>query len=126
MMKHRIKMKLQRGVSLLEVMMTAFVVVVGLLVVMSSFVAMAKSNRYSERMDIANSLLQLEMEQIRNQPYASIASVEGEYSVDFPDHPDFRKEVIVNDMGNIKKIVVNIYFEKDRRRAQATTMVAKL
>jgi Tfp pilus assembly protein PilV len=119
-------MKLQKGVSLLEVMMTAFVVAVGLLVVMSSFVAMAKSNRYSERMDIANTLLQLEMEQIRNQPYANIASEAGEYSVDYPDHPDFRKEIAVTDMGNVKQIVVNIYFEKDRRRAQATTMVAKL
>jgi Tfp pilus assembly protein PilV len=108
-------------------MVTAFVIVIGLLVVMSSFVAIAKSNRYSERMDIANSLLQLEMERMRNQPYANIASEFGEYWADYPDHPDFRKEISVTEFGgSVKQIVVDIYFEKDRRRAQATTMIAQL
>jgi len=123
----KVKQSMQRGVSLLEVMVTAFVVVVGLVVVMSSFVATAKSSRYSERMDIANTLLQLEMERTRNQPYSAIQSESGEYWSDYPDHPDYRKEITVTQFGgSVKQIVVNIYFEKDRRRAQALTMVAQL
>jgi prepilin-type N-terminal cleavage/methylation domain-containing protein len=123
----KVKRSMQRGVSLLEVMVTAFVVAVGLVVVMSSFVATAKSNRYSERMDIANTLLQLEMERTRNQPYSAIESEYGEYESDYADHPDYRKEIIVTQFGgSVKQIVVNIYFEKDRRRAQALTMIAQL
>ncbi|MBU0691178.1 hypothetical protein KKH18_05110 [bacterium] len=123
----KIRKSMQKGVSLLEVMMTAFIVVVGLVVVMSSFVATAKSSRYSERMDIANTLLQLEMERMRNQAYSAIESETGEYWYDYPDHPDFRKEILVTQFGgSVKQIVVNIYFENDRRCAQATTMVAQL
>ena len=118
---------MQKGVTLLEVLVTAFVVVVGLVVVMSSFVATAKSNRYSERMDIANTLLQLEMERMRNQAYSNIVSEYGQYSVDYPDHPDFRKEITVTPIGgSVKQIVVDIYFEGDRRRAEAITMVAQM
>lgn len=123
----KVKKNMQKGVGLLEIMMTAFIVVVGLVVVMSSFVATAKSSRYSERMDIANTLLQLEMEQLRNQPYSDIESADGEYWYDYPDHPDFRKEILVTQFGgSVKQIEVNIYFENDRRRAQALTMVAQL
>lgn len=123
----KVRKSMQKGVSLLEVMVTAFVVVVGLVVVMSSFVATAKSSRYSERMDVANTLLQLEMERMRNQPYADIESEYGDYWSDYPDHPDFRKEILVTQVGgNVKQIVVSIFFENDRRRAQATTMVAHL
>ncbi len=53
--------KLQAGVSLLEVLVTIMIVTGGLLVVMSSFVGIAKSNRYVEKMETANSLLRLEL-----------------------------------------------------------------
>jgi Tfp pilus assembly protein PilV len=123
----KVKKQMQRGITLLEVMVTAFVVVVGLVVVMSSFVATAKSSRYSERMDIANTLLQLEMERMRNQAYADIESELGAYNEDYPDHPDYRKEITVTQFGgSVKQIVVDIYFENDRRRAEALTMIAKL
>ncbi|MBU0507331.1 prepilin-type N-terminal cleavage/methylation domain-containing protein, partial [bacterium] len=46
----------QAGISMIEVLITMFLVMVCLLVVMTSFVAVAKSSRYSERMDVAASL----------------------------------------------------------------------
>jgi hypothetical protein len=107
-------------------MMTAFVVTIGLLVVMSSFVAIAKSQRYSEQMDLANALLRMEMERVRNMDYDDVASEEGDYYTDYAEFPSYRKSIYVAEDGNIKRIEVKIYFEDDRRRAQAQTIIAEL
>jgi Tfp pilus assembly protein PilV len=115
----------QKGLSILEVLVTMFLVAMGLLVVMTSFVAIAKSHRYSERMDVANTLARMEMERIRNLPYANIASGEGAYS-EYPDHPDYRHQVTVTDHGTAKEILLQIYFENDRRRAEVRTYVTNL
>jgi Tfp pilus assembly protein PilV len=125
-MKTKRLKRAQRGVSLIEVVMTAFVIVVGLLVVMSSFVAIAKSQRYSERMDLANALLRMEMERVRNQDYDDVVAIEGEYFIDFPDQPEYRKQIGVTENDNVKTVEVGIYFENDRRRVVATTMLANL
>jgi Tfp pilus assembly protein PilV len=115
----------QGGFSMLEIMVTVFLVTMGLLVVMTSFVAIAKSQRYSERMDIAASLARLEMERIRNRTYANVQSETGAYS-EYPEHPDFRHEAAVTDLGTAKKVVLRIYFEHDRRRAELVTYVSNL
>jgi prepilin-type N-terminal cleavage/methylation domain-containing protein len=115
----------QSGFSMIEVLVTVFLVTLGLLVVMTSFVAISKAQRYSERMDTASALARLEMERIRNRPYLNIQSEVGAYS-EYPDHPDFRHEVIVTEAGNIKQITLRIYFEKDRRRAEVVTYVANM
>lgn len=115
---------LQRGVSLLEVLVTTVIVTTGLLVVMSSFVAMAKSNRYAGKMEVANNLLRLELENVRNQDYSAIQSrsLYGAYE----DLPEFERQITVTEQGNVKQVLVQIYFENGRRVAQATTMVAHL
>jgi prepilin-type N-terminal cleavage/methylation domain-containing protein len=115
----------QSGFSMLEIMVTLFLVTLGLLVVMTSFVAIGKAHRYSERMDVAASLVRLEMERIRNQPYANIQSEIGAYN-EYLDHPDYRHEVAVTDMGNVKEVVLRIYFENDRRRSEVRTFVSNL
>ena len=89
----------QGGFSMLEIIVTVFLVTMGLLVVMSSFVAIGKAHRYSERMDTAASLARLEMERIRNRTYATIQSEVGAYS-EYPEHPDYRHEVAVTDLGS--------------------------
>jgi Tfp pilus assembly protein PilV len=115
---------LQRGVSLLEILVTTVIVTTGLLVVMSSFVAMAKSNRYAGKMEIANNLLRLELENVRNQSYSEIQSL----SLDgiYTDLPEFERRITVTEQSNVKQVLVQIYFENGRRVAQATTMVAQL
>ncbi|RPH95058.1 hypothetical protein EHM69_05550 [candidate division KSB1 bacterium] len=121
----KLRKKSQSGFSMLEILITTFLVTMGLLVVMTSFVAIAKSNRYSERMDIATTLAKLELESIRNQSYALIQSETGSYS-EYPDHPDYRHETVVNDLGSVKEITLRIYFENDRRRAEMITYVSNM
>lgn len=116
---------MQSGFSMLEIMVTLFLVTLGLLVVMTSFIAIGKSHRYSERMDVAASLVRLEMERIRNQPFASIQSEIGAYS-EYMDHPDYRHESSVTDLGNVKEIVLRIYYENDQRRTEVRTYVSNL
>jgi len=115
----------QSGLGMLEIMITIFLVMLGLLVVMTSFVAISKSERYGERMNVATNLARMEMERIRNLTYANIHSITGAYS-EYPDQPDFRHEVVVNDHGTIKEVILRVYFEKDRRRAEMRTYVSNL
>jgi len=115
----------QAGLGMLEVFITTFIVIMGLLVVMSSFVAIAKSNRHSERMNAAMSLARMEMERVRNLPYATIQSETGVYG-EYAEHPDYRHELVVVDNSGVKSIILRIYFENDRRRAEFTTHVTNL
>ena len=114
-----------RGMSMLELLITVFVVIMGLLVVVTAFVAVAKSNRYSERMDTANTLMRLEMERMRNQSYAAIQSETGAYG-EFPEYPDYRHTTTVRDLVTVKEVKVDILFEHYRRRAEVLTYVANL
>jgi len=118
--------KWQKGISLLEVLVTTLIVTGGLLVVMASFVGIAKSNRYVEQMETANTLLRLELETVRNVSYATIQSASGDYNESFNDQPNFRRNVIVTELGRVKRVTVQIYFDNDRHFAEATTMVAQL
>lgn len=122
----RFARKWQAGVTLLEVMVTILIVTGGLVVVMASFVGIAKSNRYVEKMETANSLLRWELETIRNNRFADILSAESSYGSAYSDQPEFRKSILVTELGNVKRITVQIHFDDDKRRAEATTMVAQL
>ena len=115
----------QGGFSMLEIIVTIFLVTLGLLVVMTSFVAISKAHRYSERMDTAASLARLEMERIRNRTFATIQPEVGAYS-EYPEHPDYRHETAVTDLGSAKQITLRIYFENDRRRTEVITYVSNL
>lgn len=117
--------KTRGGFSLIEILITMFLVLLGLLVVLSSMVAMAKSSRYSQRMDIANSLARFEMERVRNMPFDNVVSETGAYG-EFPQHPDYRHEIVVTASGTVKQVVVRVFFEGDRRRAEMITFVADL
>jgi len=115
----------QSGISLIELMVTMFLVMLGLIVVMGSFVATAKSNRFGERVDVANSIIKLEMERMRNMRFADIVSEEGDYG-EYASYPDYRHNTTVTDQGTVKQIDVIIYFENDRRSETVTTYVSSL
>ncbi len=117
--------KRQSGISLIEVMVTMFLVMLGLVVVMGSFVANAKSNRFGTRVDVANSIVKLEMERMRNMRFADIVSEEGDYG-EYSSYPDYRHVTTVIDQGTIKQIDVTVYFENDRRSETVTTYVSNL
>ena len=122
----RVMRKMQAGVSLLEVLVTILIVTGGLVVVMASFVGIAKSNRYVEKMETANSLLRLELETVRNDRFVDIVTSDSDYGNAFSDQPDFRRKVLVTDLGNVKRVTVQILFDADKHVAEATTMVAQL
>ncbi|MBI5059422.1 hypothetical protein HZB60_06540 [candidate division KSB1 bacterium] len=115
----------QSGISMLEVMVTMFLIMIGLLVVMSAMVATAKSSRYSQRMETANSLLRMEMERVKNMDWPDIASETAAYG-EFADHPDFRHTLSVTEDGRIKRIELTILFEQDRRSAVAITSISDM
>ena len=117
--------KTQRGFGMLEVLISTFLVILGLLVIMSSMVAMAKSNRYSQRMDVANSLARREMERIRNTNFDDIANENGAYG-EYTDFPDYRHVVEITTQGNLKQVRLQVFFENDRRRAELVTFIADL
>ena len=118
--------KWQAGISLLEVLVTTLIVTGGLVVVMASFVGIAKSNRYVEKMETANNLLRLEMKNLRNNEYGAIQSLSGDSNESFSDQPDFRRRITVTDLGSVKRVTVQIFFNDDHHVAEATTMVANL
>lgn len=117
--------KATAGFGMLEVLISTFLVILGLLVVLSSIVATAKASRYSERMDVANTLARREMERVRNLNFDAILSEEGAYG-EYTEIPDFRHEVTVSNVGTLKEVLVRIHFENDRRSAQIVTFVANL
>lgn len=119
------KKRMDRGITLIEVMMTMFLVAVGMLAVTSTMVATAKASRYSQRIDIANSLIRMEMERVRNMNFDTIANESGEYG-EYADHPNYRHQVAVTDNGDSKQIIVRIFFDNDVRSAEATTIIADM
>jgi Tfp pilus assembly protein PilV len=117
--------RIQAGLSMMEVMVTLLLVTLGMLVVMSSFIAISKAQHYGERMETATTLMRMEMERIRNMPYANVRAETGAYR-EYTDYPEYRHEVAVTDLGSTKQITLRIYFEHDRRRVEGTTFVANL
>jgi len=121
-MKRRRK---ERGMTLLEVLVATVVLVVGFLIIISSFVAMARANRYSERQDIAIQLASRVMEDMRNQKFADIQSEEGSYN-EYYGFPEFRHKTEVVTVGQVKEVIVEIYFDNDRKRVKLVSYCANM
>lgn len=110
---------------MLEVLVASVVLVVGFLIIISSFVAMARANRYSEKQDIAIQLASRVMEDMRNQGFATIQSEEGSYNEYF-DHPHFRHRADVATVGQVKEITVEIFFDDDRKQVKLVSYLADM
>jgi len=64
----------QRGFTLIEVMVTIFILVVGLLGLYSTVVGVIQGNAHSKNISTATTLAQDKVEALRNQSYASLSS----------------------------------------------------
>jgi Tfp pilus assembly protein PilV len=115
----------QAGISMLEIVITLFIVMLGLLVVMASFLAISKSHRYAEKMEIATTLAKFEMERIRNRDFDAVQTETGSYS-EYPEHQDFRHEIAVTQNGTLKQVMLRIYFDHDNRCAVLQTYITSL
>jgi Tfp pilus assembly protein PilV len=114
-----------KGITLIEVLLATVVLVLGFLIIVSSFIAMAKSDRYSEKQDKAIQLANRVMEDMRNRTFAQIQCETGTFG-EYPNFPDYRHEVVVNTVGRVKKVTVNIYFDKNHRKISLDTFFANM
>jgi hypothetical protein len=122
---HRQARPFQSGFGMLEIVITMFLVLIGLLVVASSYLAIARAQHYSERMDTATMIVSREMERIRNRSWDLIQDETGDFG-EYPESPDFRHTVAVETIGTLKQVTLRVYFDQDRRRSEVVTYVANL
>ncbi len=114
-----------QGVTLIEVLLATVILVVGFPIIASSFVAMARSNRYSEKQDKAVQLATRVMEDMRNRRFTQIQNETGAYG-EYPDFPNYRHEVVVTNVGQVKKVTVHIFFDKNRRKVTLDSFFANM
>ncbi len=104
-----------KGISLIEVLVATVILLLGLLIIASSFLAMTRANRYSEKQDKAIQLATRVMEDYRARRFPQIQNEEGNYG-EYADFPDYRHRVEVSPTGQVKKVTVRVLFDKDRRQ----------
>ncbi|MFH1010866.1 MAG: prepilin-type N-terminal cleavage/methylation domain-containing protein [bacterium] len=121
-MKRRRK---DKGISLIEVLIATIILLLGLLIVASSFLAMARANRYSERQDKAVQLASRVMEDLRSRKFPQVQNEEGNYG-EYADFPDYRHRVEVTPTGQVKRVTVRVFFENDRRQVVLVSFFANM
>jgi len=114
-----------KGVTLIEVLVATVILVLGFLIIASSFIAMARSNRYSEKQDKAIQLASRVMEDMRNRRFTQILNETGTYG-EYPNFPNYRHEVVVSNVGQVKKVTVRIFFDKNRRKISLDSFFANM
>jgi Tfp pilus assembly protein PilV len=119
------KQRKDKGITLIEVLVTTVILVLGFLIIASSFIAMARSNRYSEKQDKAVQLATRVMEDMRNRRFTQIQDETGAYG-EYPDFPNYRHEVVVSNVGQVKKVTVRILFDKDHRKISLDSFFANM
>ena len=113
------------GFTLIEIIMTTLILVLGFLIIASSYMAMARANRYSERQDTAINLASRVMEDLRNTRFDQIVSEESGYG-EYTDFPDYRHQTEVIDVGQVKQVTVLIFFDNDRRNISLVSLFANI
>lgn len=121
-MKRRRK---DEGMTLIEVLISTLILVLGFLIIVSSFVAMARSNRYSEKHDKAIQLASRVMEDMRNSKFSDIQNENGFY-YEYPEFPKYRHQINVQPTGRVKKVTVRIYFDDDQKHVSLVSYFANM
>lgn len=114
-----------RGFTLIEIVMTTLILVVGFLIIATSYVAMARANRYSERQDTAINLASRVMEDLRNTRFNQIVTSEGAYG-EYTEFPDYRHQTEVIDVGQVKRVTVRVFFNDDQRQVMLVSFFANI
>jgi prepilin-type N-terminal cleavage/methylation domain-containing protein len=114
-----------RGFTLIEIIMTTLILVLGFLIIASSYVAMARANRYSERQDTAINLASRVMEDLRNTRFDQIVSGEGTYG-EYTDFPGYRHQTEVVDVGQVKQVTVRVFFNNNQRQIMLVSFFANI
>ncbi len=115
------KKKLQRlngseGFTLVEVIVTVVILMLGMVVVLGVFLGAAKASSYAHKVDIAHYLAQETIEQFRNTPFSQILPFDESYG-DVEGFPNHRRVVQMRQVGSLKLVRVFVFFDNDQRNS---------
>ncbi len=120
------------GFSLVEILITLFVLSVGLLAVCGLTSGVMRSNAFSNKLTTATTLAQEKMEELRGRGYAAFPSGAAVVSEDYSSmalHPSFKRIVDTQDAGTpqnrLKKIAVAVYWDGDAHRVVLETLLGE-
>ncbi|MDF9408612.1 prepilin-type N-terminal cleavage/methylation domain-containing protein [Pelotomaculum isophthalicicum JI] len=107
----------ERGFTLIEVLVALAILAVSLVAMMDSFTTASRGNADVYRYNVALSLAQSKMEEIKNNPFISVADIG---PVDFTEESDYSEfagyqyTVAVTDNNLINKtVVVTVYYNDE-------------
>ena len=109
-----------QGFTLIEVVVTVVILILGLLTILGVFLGAATANRHAQKVDIASLLAQQTIEEFQNMGYSQIQSITEQYG-DIPEYPNHRRQVIVHDSGTLKEVQVIVHFDHDEHNARFRT-----
>lgn len=99
-----------RGFTLMEILIVMALFSAGAVALLQIFSMCLYAGGENENTIIATALAQEKMEEIRNEPYASISA---EARAQVPDYTFFENEVLVTTpMSNLKQVTVNVYWKE--------------
>ena len=97
-----------RGFTLIEILIVIVLFATGAVVLLQIFGVGLYGCAENENMIVATALAQVKMEEIRNEPYDSIAA---EARAQIPNYTLFEREVLVTTpRTNIKQVTVTVYW----------------
>ena len=99
-----------RGFTLIELLIVIVLFSAGAVALIQIFSLCLFGGGENENTIIATALAQEKMEEIRNEPYASISA---EARAEVPNYTFFEREVLVSTpMSSLKQVTVNVYWKE--------------
>jgi type II secretory pathway pseudopilin PulG len=102
------------GFTLVEVIVTVVILMLGMVVVLGVFLGAAKASSHAHKVDIAHYLAQETIEQFRNTPFPQILPFYESYG-DIEGFPNYRRVVQMRQIGSLKTVRVFVFFDNDQR-----------
>ena len=104
------------GFTLVEVIVTVVILMLGMVVVLGVFLGAAKASSHAHKVDIAHYLAQETIEQFRNTPFPQIQPFSESYG-DIEGFPNYRRVVQMHQIGTLKTVRVFVFFDNDQRNS---------
>lgn len=99
-----------RGFTLIEILIVIALFSAGAVALLQVFSMCLYAGGENENTIVATALAQEKMEEIRNEPYASVSD---EARAQLPDYTFFEREVLVTTpIPNLKQVTVNVYWNE--------------
>ncbi len=109
-----------QGFTLIELLIVIALFAAGAVVLLQIFSMCLYGGTENENTIVSTALSQEKMEEIRNEPYASVSA---EARAQVPNYTFFDREVLVTTpISNLKQVTVNVYW-KDKSGDAKTSLV---